>query len=194
MDLARLASRSYDTFLCRARASQRLATRGTLWAVALAASSTSTLAVSMVALVNDRVLSGKADLWACLSSLVTLVLSLVVGTFNFSGRSRDMFHSYRLIQKISVTAERLADQDLSADQAASWLERLDNQYQQALDVSENHNQWDYFRIAKPSDPERRKSMRRNRWRAIVAQGSLDSLPLIITMASIALAVVTMVGA
>jgi hypothetical protein len=188
-DLGAFSERTYTTFVSRARASQRLATRGTLWGIALAVSSTATLAVSIAALFKPDLLGGRAGLWACLFSLLTLVWSLIVATFNYSGRSRDMFHSYRTIQRVSTRAERLASLGDDKRTGESTWDELDAEYQLGLDQSENHTTWDYYRARKPRAGSNQVEIRRERWLrrgAAVVQSLVDGVPLIIIVGSLAL--------
>jgi hypothetical protein len=62
---------------------------------------------------------------------------------NLSGKSRDMFTSYRRIQRLSAEAERVAAQDPSEEN----LSRLAGEYDDMLDNSENHRLCDYLKVA-----------------------------------------------
>jgi hypothetical protein len=189
LTLAKYALRTYTTFISRARAAERLNMRGVLWNIALATSSTATLAISVVSLASPKYLGGKADLVVCLFSIVTLVLSLIVALFNYGARSRDMFHSYRTIQRVSVEAERLAGADLSDADQQTHLARLDAEYQLGLDQSENHTTLDFFRArkiqAESTNPEEVKA-KKDRTRASFMQDSLTVVPVAITIIAVGL--------
>jgi len=184
LSLSKFAERTYTTFISRTRAAERLSVRGMLWNIALATSSTTTLAISVVSLSNPIYLGGRANLLACLFSILTLVLSLIVALFNYGARSRDMFHSYRTIQRVSVEAERLAGTGLSEQAERDELARLSGEYQLGLDQSENHTTLDYHlarRLPKGSDastPERKE-----RRRATLRQGSLTLLPVAVILSA-----------
>lgn len=191
LTFAKFSERTYTTFISRARAAERLNIRGILWNIALATSSTATLAISVVSLASPSYLGGKANLIACLFSILTLVLSLIVALFNYGGRSRDMFHSYRTIQRVSVEAEQLAGSKLCAADEGRQLTRLNAEYQLGLDQSENHTTLDFLQARKvslqPTEPAELKA-RRDRRRAIVQQGAVTLLPAIIILLAVSLLV------
>lgn len=145
VDLKKLEERTYATFLARARAAERLRFRGELWAIALALSSTATLTASLASLFSPDLFGGKIGLASALSSIMTLVLSLVVATFRFEARSRDMFHSYRMIQRTSVEAERLSSSNMDRADELHAIQQLQAEYQLGLDQSENHTSSDHVR-------------------------------------------------
>lgn len=186
--LAGFVDRTYTTFVSRARAAERLMTRGMLWTIALAVSSTLALALSVVSLSNPRSIGGKAGLIGCLFSILTLVLSLVVGLFNYSGRARDMFHSYRTIQRVSAEAEILATTVLTETERANSLPRLNAAYQLGLDQSENHSRLDYYKARRvPGTSTLRNSKeRRLQVGASMQQGALNLIPVLIILASVGL--------
>jgi len=157
-----------------------------LWSVALAVSSTSTVAVSVVSLADTGYMHGKAALVACLFSILTLVLSLIVSLFNYGGRARDMFHSYRTIQRASVKAEVLALCCLGDEEKQRLIAELDADYQLGLDQSENHTTNDFARSQKidaQSEDARQKQLKSARRWAIAKQGAVDAIPVAVTLAS-----------
>lgn len=179
VSLRNFSERTYTTFVSRARAAERLSTQGTLWNIALAVSSTATLALSVVSLSNPQYMGGRAGLIACLFSILTLVLSLIVSLFNYGGRARDMFHSYRTIQRVSAEAERLDSITLTETDLNEALGRLDTEYQLGLDQSENHSTLDYWRarrIEPRSKDPGQVHARRQRFAAVIRQSALDLIP------------------
>lgn len=186
LTLAKFAERTYTTFISRVRAAERLSVRGMLWNIALATSSTATLAISVVSLSNPTYLGGRADLLACLFSILTLVLSLIVALFNYGARSRDMFHSYRTIQRVSVEAERLSGDPLEGETERQVLARLSDDYQLGLDQSENHTPLDYY-IARKTSPASDETVqakeKKERRHALAKQGALTLLPVAVILSA-----------
>lgn len=182
-------NRTYTTFVSRARAAERLTTRGMLWTIALAVSSTLALALSVVSLSNPQYMGGKVGLTGCLFSILTLVLSLVVGLFNYNGRARDMFHSYRTIQRVSAEAEIILANELVTEiDIVNALHRLDAAYQLGLDQSENHSRLDFYKARKISAQSTLLDSREKRMaaRAAIQQGILNYIPVSIIVVSVGL--------
>ena len=148
MDLEKFSERTYTTFTSRARAADRLSRRGNLWTIALALSSTATVVASILSLVRPNYIEGRGGLISLLSSVLTLVLSLIVSTLRYEARSRDLFHSFRSVQRVSAKAEHLSAQCLSTDESNRLSRELEADYQSALDLSENHTAGDYYRARK----------------------------------------------
>lgn len=189
LDVARviedLENRTYLSFLCRARASERLELRGVLWMIALSTASAATLCASIFSLTNSPRPVSTIDLAATLFSLVTLVLSLIVSALNYQARSRDSFHSYREIQRVSSQIESLKHQELSLHEKVVYLTLLEMRYQGALDKSQNHTTFDYHRAKRVRDDHHQTADRKDRQRAIMFQGAITALPLLITFSGLA---------
>ncbi|UFU01879.1 SLATT domain-containing protein [Ruania suaedae] len=187
----RLEERTDTTYLSRAWASGKLEMRGTLWMIALSVSSASALSASILALQQgdaSRPSSGIGiDFAATILSLMTLVLSLIVAALRYQARSKDLFYCYRAIQKISADIETVNN---CGPSDMVRLKELQRDYQLALDLSENHSEWDYVRSRRRRpesqdhwDVRRDKSRVR---RARLGQNALSSLPLLFAVFSLVL--------
>lgn len=144
--LETIERRSYTTYLARLRAHQRLATWGHLWTVCLATCSVAAVILSITSLAYPTTRAPHIDYVALLISLAMLVASLVVALFNFGGRSTEMKHAYRRAQRLSVRAESMqawGHREHGLD-LAKETERLESDYQDLLDESENHSTADYL--------------------------------------------------
>jgi hypothetical protein len=162
---AALERRSYRTYSSRLQASQRLAARNRAWNASLIATSTAAT-IASVALLTDSTIYGKSGptLLVCVS-ILTLVASLVASGLDYSGRSRDMFLSYRRLQRLSAEVERHANSP--ATQTHDVLENLHQRYDALLDESENHTEADFYR-AFPDEDKKTRSL----WR----ETSLSLMP------------------
>lgn len=147
--LQNLVNRSYITYRARIKASERLATLNTVWNIALMFGSVAVTINSVVMLVDRNALGPKGDVAMACASILTLVISVSVSGMNLSGKSRDMFTSYRRIQRLSADAERVvSDQPTRND-----LTRLSSEYDDMLDNSDNHRLCDYLKV----EPSKRKN-------------------------------------
>ncbi|WP_162252110.1 hypothetical protein, partial [Brevundimonas sp. Root1423] len=124
-----------------------------------------------------------SDVGAALFSVITLVLSLIVAVLKYESRSRDLFHSFRAIQKVSSEAEvwqvrggKLATQHDCLNLNAS--------YQDALDKSENHTPLDFYRAMTIREGDNEARDRKLQNEARFRQGLLTALPILITLASL----------
>lgn len=182
--LAKFERRTYVTFVSRARASKRLETRGILWMIALSVASAATLCASIFSLTTSSRPVSDTDLAASLFALATLVLSLIVSSLNFQGRSRDLFHSFRAIQRVSTRIESLREVAKTSESLENDRLALEMGYQDALDQSENHTTLDYHRARPARTGEHKKADDRARRIALLAQGSLTFIPVLIIGASL----------
>jgi hypothetical protein len=142
-ELELIEDRTYKTYKSRLNASERLRALGRAWNFSMLAFSTSTV-VATIGLLTDPKMYGKAGatLIAVLAVL-SLVASLVVAAQSYPARSRDMFASYRRVQRISASAEsvRLG----ASEPTQAQVDQLLKEYNDALDDSENHSGADYLR-------------------------------------------------
>lgn len=182
--LEKFERRTYVTFLSRARASTRVATRGVLWMIALSVASAASLCVSVVSLSGAERPVSEADLASALFALATLVLSLIVASLDFQGRSRDLFHSFRAIQRVSARAESLRELPQRPQTVEDVRSGLESAYQDALDQSENHTTLDYYLARPPRAGEHKKTDDRTRRLAFWAQGALTAFPVLVILASV----------
>lgn len=143
----KLVDRSYATYQSRIKASERLARLNLSWNLALMVSAVAVTIDSVVLLVDSTALGPKGDVILVCASIMTLFISVSVSGMNLSGRSRDMFTSYRRIQRLSAEAERCAVNDDTGE----TLARLSQEYDDMLDNSDNHHLCDYLKIK----PEKR---------------------------------------
>lgn len=146
----KLVDRSYATYQSRIYASERLARLNTTWNVALMLGSVATTIDSVVLLVDDAALGPKGDVVLTCASILTLFVAVAISGMNLSGKSRDMFTSYRRIQRLSADVERAAVNDPTP----STLTRLAGEYDDMLDNSENHRLCDYLKV----EPTKRKHL------------------------------------
>ncbi|WP_170169893.1 SLATT domain-containing protein [Nocardioides aurantiacus] len=182
--LEKFERRTYTTFVSRARASERLGVRGMLWMIALSVASASTLCASVVSLANGPRPVSQADLGTTLFSLATLVLSLIVAALNYQSRSRDLFHSFRAIQRVSSQAESLRYLGGPSAGGGPETSALEGAYQDALDQSENHTTLDYHKARRPRQDEHKREDERAQLRATILQGALTALPAVIIAVSL----------
>lgn len=184
--LKKFENRTFLTFVSRARAARRLDTRGVLWMIALSVASAASLCVSVISLGTSQRPVASSEIASSLFALATLVLSLIVSSLNFQGRSRDLFHSFRAIQRVSSRAESLRHATRESDAIEIAKTELESRYQDALDQSENHTTLDYHRARSIRDGEKGTLDTRARQRAILAQSALTGLPVLIIVASLVL--------
>lgn len=144
----KLTDRSYTTYQSRIKASERLARLNACWNIALMVSAVAVTIDSVVLLVDSTALGDKGDVVLVCASIITLFISVTVSGMNLSGRSRDMFTSYRRIQRLSAEAERHAVHDCTSER----LNQLSQEYDDMLDNSDNHRLCDYLKIR----PEKRE--------------------------------------
>lgn len=163
-ELDRIADRSYKTYKARLKAADRLRARQRAWNASLLALSTAT-ALASIAILSDASIYGTAGptLLVCVS-VSALVTSLAVAGLNYGARSRDMFMSYRRIQRLSAEAEALLDEKLVTPLQVADLSR---RYNSLLDDSENHTSADH----KLASPEAEVS----RWTVLSSQ-ALTAVP------------------
>lgn len=182
--LKKFERRTYISFVSRARASERLGTRGMLWMIALSVASASALCASVISLADGARPVSRTDLGTALFTLATLVLSLIVAALNYQARSRDLFHSFRAIQRVSSQVESLRERGDSRGDIETAISALEAAYQDALDQSENHTTMDYYKARPTRDDENRNADERARLRATVVQGALTTFPAVIIAVSI----------
>lgn len=171
----KLVKRSYITYQSRIKASERLARLNAIWNLALMVSAVSVTITSVVLLVDDGALGIKGTVVLTCASIITLFISVAVSGMNLSGKSRDMFTSYRRIQRLSAQAEREAVEDPCSRALAS----LASDYDDLLDNSDNHALCDYLKV-RPSE--------RNKWWIGRADWLALLAPVGIILASVGLSV------
>lgn len=182
--LEKFERRTYITFVSRARASERLGTRGMLWMIALSVASASALCASVISLANGPHPVSRTDLGTALFTLATLVLSLIVAALNYQARSRDLFHSFRAVQRVSSQVESLRKRGESLSTIASSITSLELAYQDALDKSENHTTLDYYKARRIREDRHKQEDELARRRATFYQGALTTVPVVIIVASL----------
>lgn len=101
---------------------------------------------------------------------------------NYSARSRDLFHSFRAIQRVSSRAESVRAFS-PRDQAELERPELESAYQDALDQSENHTTLDYHR-ARRTRSAHLLGDRLAKAVAISAQGLITAMPLFVIAGSL----------
>lgn len=117
------------------------------------------------------------DLAAVVLSLATLVLSLIVTALNYAARSRDLFHGFRAVQKVSARLELLKlRQDVAPEELETAGATLEAKYQEALDQSENHSSLDFYR-SRPVRKDHRKWDSFVRVGAVVTDSAVTLLPI-----------------
>ena len=136
-----LERRSFASYLSRVKASERLARLNTAWNFSLMASSVVTTVDSIVLLVDPKALGRNGAVTLTCASVLTLFISTSISGMNLSGRSRDMFTSYRRIQRLCSEVERAKHLGAPAPE----LERLARDYDELLDNSDNHRTCDFYR-------------------------------------------------
>lgn len=182
--LKKFERRTYITFVSRARASERLGTRGMLWMIALSVASASALCASVISLANAPRPVSHTDLGTALFTLATLVLSLIVAALNYQARSRDLFHSFRAVQRVSAQAESLRERGESPSATETSVPSLEIAYQDALDKSENHTTLDYHKARPIREDEHKQEDESARRRATIYQGALTTVPVAIIAVSL----------
>ena len=140
----RVERRSYASYRCRQIASERLDRLHFGWSTGLAITSAIVLIVGILAIGYSETLSLPTDLLSVSLSLAILIFSLVISQRNYGARSRDLFENYRVLQRISIDAERL-DSSQASELLDYRLSELEERYQEALDRSENHTSLDHER-------------------------------------------------
>lgn len=147
VQFAKLVDRSYTTYQSRVHASERLARLSATWNVALVVGTLAATIDSVVLLVDKSALGPRGDVVLTCASILTLFISVAISGMNLSGKSRDMFTSYRRIQRLSSEVERTA----ASRPSVEALFRLAGEYDDLLDNSENHRFCDFLK----AEPARR---------------------------------------
>lgn len=142
--LRTLEDRSYKTYRARLYASKRLQSRNHRLNASLIAMSTATTIAAVILLANPSLYGQNGPLLLAGLAILALMLSLVSTSIDYSGRSRNMFISYRRIQRVASEAERL-QQSSTELLTAELVQRLTDEYEALLDESENHTEADYYR-------------------------------------------------
>jgi hypothetical protein len=165
-----LETRSFQTYKSRINAYHRLSRRNNAWNAALIAFSTATTIASIGLLVNDRMYGRGGDALMVALAVLSLVASLVASSVNYGARARAMEASYKRIQQISLGAESF---DCSAPTSARDLEKLQKEYEVALESSENHSDADFLRTAEGEPPKKvRRQLLRDSFVSLVPYLSL----------------------
>lgn len=144
--LGNLERRSYNTYQARLRSHQRLQRQNSIWNFSLISVSACVLIISiLLPQIQDPRLNSAINTTLICVSAVSLVLTCVLLSLDFSARAVYMFNSYRTAQKISCEAEILR---LSENLDDTELNALEKKFQIMLDSSENHKgiDWDKFLI------------------------------------------------
>lgn len=143
--LGGLEQRLSKTYKARVQTARRYQLRGNYWNVALVIASLTTTTVSIVNLVSDEVYGNRSDALLVVLGVVTLVVSVLVSSAQFSVNAEKFFRAYRGLQKLWVEAHRadLSIRDLGLRN--SEAERIDKEYQEILDDTGNHSPADFYR-------------------------------------------------
>lgn len=155
-----------------------------LWMIALSVASASALCASVISLANAPRPVSHTDLGTALFTLATLVLSLIVAALNYQARSRDLFHSFRAIQRVSAQIESLRERGEAPATISAAVTPLELAYQDALDKSENHTTLDYHKARPIREGEHKKEDKSARLRATIYQGALTTVPVVIIAVSL----------
>jgi hypothetical protein len=142
-ELQLIEDRTYKTYKSRLKASERLRALGQAWNFSMLALCTSTAVATIGLLTDDKMYGAAGPTLVAVLAVLSLIASLVVAAQSYPARSRDMFASYRRVQRISATAESLRLRDSAPSQ--SQIDELLKAYNDALDDSENHSGADYLR-------------------------------------------------
>lgn len=159
-ELERLVDLSYKTYKARLKATERLLARQRAWNTSLLALSLATTIASIALLSDDKMYGETGPTVLVCVSVLALAASLAVAGLNYGTRSRDMFMNYRGIQRLSMEAQSLRDND-ELDMDA--VRKLSTRYQSFLDDSENHTSADF----KAADPNAAVSIWRVRAAALL---------------------------
>ncbi|GAA4409663.1 hypothetical protein GCM10023148_00280 [Actinokineospora soli] len=102
---------------------------------------------------------------------------MVVANANYGARARSMEASYKKIQQISLHAERFLFLN-GPDTARGNLAELHREWDNALELSENHHSVDYYWVLlqNPQHPGNEKVRKWRRNLAIGASAVFDCLP------------------
>lgn len=155
--LAELEQRSFKTYKARLEACKRLEMRaralnGMVVALSLAA------LIAASGMVRDRDLYGpNGDVLWLFIAIFTFAGSLASSSIGYGARSRNMFQSYRRIQRLSVKAETAKYDDIQHTEAI--FTQLASEYDDLLDESENHTSADYLRARRQFSPDAKVTRR-----------------------------------
>lgn len=131
----RLARRSYETYLNRVKAAERLQRQKRTWNSALVANSLAGVLGSVTLLVDPNALGERGEVLLVLLSISILVASLAVSALGLEGRVRDMQAHYRAVQRLACEAELMQDAPSPTLEAVG---KLQLRYDDLLDQAENH--------------------------------------------------------
>lgn len=145
----KLETRCYKTYKARLELQKRLNRHRLTWNLFLVVSSLSTLIVSILSLASasDRTIC--TEIIVIVLSLCTFTGSLVLTSLRLPERSEDAFRAYRAIQSLSSRLE--AKSHLETEISKEELDSIRAQYDQIMDVTENHSELDYFASIKFED-------------------------------------------
>jgi hypothetical protein len=137
----RLARRSYETYLNRVKAAERLQRQKRTWNSALVANSLAGVLGSVVLLVDSDAFGKRGEALLALLSISILVASLAVSALGLEGRVRDMQAHYRAVQRLACEAELMQDEPSPTLEAVRHLQA---RYDDLLDAAENHTGLDRY--------------------------------------------------
>lgn len=163
-----LEQRTYKTYMARLQACNRLQYRARAWNALVISASLAGLIASAAMVRDSGVYGENGDLLWLMVAIATFAGSLITASLNYSGRSRDMFLSYRKIQALSGQFEMLKRHNTRHQHGR--VAALKGVYDSLLDESENHTPADYFRTIE-------RQLRTSRQQATILWSKvLDLLP------------------
>lgn len=140
-----LEERYIKTYKARLEQQKRFNSSGKAWTWLLIVSSTMTLVASVVMLRDSAFFDENGDVLVTILSLLTLIGSLTSSSLRLQERSRDSFHAYRSLQKLTVKLEQLKASTSDVSELRKQVQGIENQYDQIIDSTENHHVSDYVK-------------------------------------------------
>lgn len=141
--LLALEQRSFTTFKCRVRASERLRARSRSSSVALISFSTATTLASVGLLVDRDMYGQSGDLLLVSCAILSLVASLAVSSLDYAGRANRMETNYKDIQDLSSRAQSAQRRQQTPADALEAHDTLHSEYSALVRGSENHTTSDF---------------------------------------------------
>lgn len=179
-----LEDKSFKTYKARLEACKRLEMRsralnGLVVALSLAA------LIAASGMVRDKDLYGpNGDVLWLFIAIFTFAGSLASSSVGYGARSRNMFQSYRRIQRLSVRAETAKYDD--AQHTEGIFTQINSEYDDLLDESENHTSADYLRARRQFSPSVEPSKRERL--QMIASATLTWVPWLATLIPLVLVI------
>ncbi|MDD7936979.1 SLATT domain-containing protein [Actinomycetospora lutea] len=150
--IKKLEDRSFKTYKHRLFAYGRLHWLNQFTNNLLVAFSTSTT-IGSVGMLADRNMYGSGgDALMVALAILSLVASLVVASSSYGTRAKAMETTYKQLQRLSVEAENLRHGFLAEPQRSAEFKRLQREYYNLIESSENHTDGDHARMEKGKQP------------------------------------------